>query len=91
VFPQLQQKRLTAELGRPAVDAEPSNVGVERLRLFHVADVSSMRDDGKLGGRNGTVQLFRDVHRTAPIVLPPQQQRRNVNRGQEISRVYLRR
>jgi hypothetical protein len=43
--------------GRVAFQAEAANVGIERLRLFHVADVAGVGDDRELGGRNGGVEL----------------------------------
>ena len=52
--------------------AEATNVRIECLRLLHVADVSRVRDDRKLGTRNGPVQLVRDADRAPAIVVTPQ-------------------
>ena len=53
---------------------EATNVYVEDFRLLHVTEVSSLRDDRKLGAGNGGVQLTCDVYRTATIHVAPQQQ-----------------
>ena len=72
-----------------STQTEATNVYIENFRLLHVTEVSSVRDDCKLGARDGGVQLLCDVHRTATIQVAPQQQRRHLNPRQEISGVCL--
>ena len=72
-----------------SAQTEATNVYIEDVRLLHVTEVSSLRDDRKLGAGNGGVQLLCDVHRTATIGFAPQQQRGHLNPREEISGVHL--
>ena len=56
-----------------SAQTEATNVCIEDFRLLHVPEMSSLRDDRKLGAGNGGVKLLCDVHRTATIHGAPQQ------------------
>jgi hypothetical protein len=57
--------------GRVSVQTEAANVGIERLGLLHIAEVSSLWDDRELSGRNRAMQLLRNVHGAAAVVFAP--------------------
>jgi hypothetical protein len=72
-----------------SAQTEATNVSIEDFRLLHVTEVSSLRDDRKLGPGNGGVQLLCDMDWTATIHGAPQQQRGHLNPREEISGVHL--
>src|SRR5439155_19032034 len=67
--------------------AEPTNVGVERLGLLHVAHVPSTRDDGQLGARDGVSKLRRNAQGAAPIAVSPDEQGRDIDVPKQGGRV----
>jgi len=72
-----------------SAQTEATNVSIEDFRLLHVTEVSSLRDDRKLGAGNGGAQLLCDVHRAATIPVAPHQQRGHLKAREEISGVRL--
>jgi len=62
-----------AESGLDIGPAEVASQRVELFRLFHVAYVSGVGDDGQLSVGDGVPKLLRYVHRAASIVISPHQ------------------
>ena len=64
---------------------------IKKPRLFHIAEVSGVRNDDEVCIRDGLEELLGNVDRAATIVIAPKNQRRNCDVRQQISRIHFRR